>query len=300
MNHDHSKAISKAERINNTFLLGIALNLLYVLVQIVIGISINSLSLLSDAGHNFLDVSSMALSLLALRLTKSTANSKFTYGWKKSSILIALVNAIVLLISIGAIGFAALSRLRNPAQLPGIVIASIALIGVFINGISAFLFFRQKEEDINIRSAFLHLLSDTLVSLGLVAGGILIYYTHSYWIDPLLSILICLVILYSTWDLLKDSLFLSMDAVPPSIMLAEIVKEVQSINGVVNLHHVHIWAISTRENALTGHLVVEEGCSIDQMGTIRQQVRELLDRHAISHVTLEIELANNLCHDEFC
>lgn len=279
---------------------GIVLNLAYVVVQIIAGLKINSLSLLSDAGHNFLDVSSLALALLAFRLTKSKATAKFTYGYKKSSILISLFNTIVLLISIGAIGLEAVLRFQNPEPLKGNVVAVIALIGIFINGISAFLFFREKDKDINIRSAFLHQYSDALMSLGLVVGGIIIYYTNEYWIDPLLSILICCVILWSTWNLLKSSLHLSMDGVPGDIDLEKIVVKVQTIAGVENMHHVHIWAISTKENAMTGHLVISDHVDAEQIRNIKNAVKQELKILKIEHCTLEIETLDHSCEDERC
>ncbi len=297
LNHSTSSA---AKNTNLAFVIGIVLNLAYVLLQIIIGLKVNSLSLLSDAGHNFLDVSGLALSLLAFRLTKSKATERLTYGYKKSSILIALLNTVILLLSIGAIGYEALLRFRNPEPLDGVTVAWIALIGIFINGISAFLFFREKDKDINIRSAFLHLLSDAVISLGLVAGGIIIYYTHYYWVDSLLSTLICLVILWSTWNLLKSSLHLSLDGVPEDINLNEISTMIGSMEGVESLHHVHVWAISTKENALTGHLVIADNLSGDRINTIRREIRKRLLELNISHATLEIETENDLCNNEHC
>ncbi len=285
---------------NRAFVAGIVLNLAYVVVQIIAGLRINSLSLLSDAGHNFLDVSGLALSLLAFTLTKSKATKKLTYGYKKSSILISLFNTIVLLISVGAIGLEAILRFQNPEPLQGMVVAVIAFIGIFINGISAFLFFREKDKDINIRSAFLHLFSDAMISLGLVVGGILIYFTNEYWIDPLLSILISCVILWSTWNLLKSSIHLSMDGVPEEIDLEKIIRKVQTIEGVESMHHVHIWAISTKENAMTGHLVVSENIAAEQLRLIKNAVKLKLKILKIDHCTLEIETMNHDCMDENC
>ena len=245
-------------------------------------------------------MSGLAFSLLAFRLTRSKATERLTYGYKKSSILIALLNTIILLLSIGAIGYEAILRFKNPEPLDGITVAWIAFIGIFINGISAMFFFRKKDKDINIKSAFLHLLSDTVISLGLVVGGIIIYYTHYYWVDSLLSTLICLIILWSTWNLLKNSLHLSLDGVPEDIDLDEIKAMIRSVEDVENTHHVHVWAISTKENALTGHLVVAENLSIDRVNTIRREIREKLLDLNISHATLEIETGNDPCFNEHC
>jgi len=299
MEHNHSTS-SVTKNTNLAFVIGIALNLAYVLLQIIVGLNVNSLSLLSDAGHNFLDVSGLAFSLLAFKMTKSKATDRLTYGYKKSSILITLLNTVILLLSIGAIGYEAVLRLQNPEPLDGITVAWIAMIGIFINGISALFFFREKDRDINIKSAFLHLLSDAVISLGLVVGGVIIYFTHYYWIDSLLSTLICLVILWSTWNLLKRSLHLSLDGVPEDIDLDEINTMIRSMEGVENLHHVHVWAISTKENALTGHLVIADNLSVDRINIIRREIRERLLDLNISHATLEIETVNDLCYNEHC
>ena len=226
--HDHSHAGHHHHAppvitsLNKAFVVGIILNLTYVLIQVIIGLNINSLSLLSDAGHNFLDVAGLALAMLAYKLSASKSTEKYTYGYKKASILISLLNAVVLLISIGAIGYEAIFRFKYPQPLPGLTISIIAAIGIFINGVSAFMFFKDKDSDINVKSAFLHLLSDALVSMGLVVGGIIIYFTKWYWIDPLLSIILCIIIIASTWNLLKDSLRLSLDGVPDKVDIKKI------------------------------------------------------------------------------
>ena len=297
---EHSHHLEREVQVNKAFVAGIVLNLAYVVVQIIAGLNINSMSLLSDAGHNFLDVSGLVLSMLALRLTKSKATKNYTYGYKKSSILISLFNTILLLISIGAIGYESVIRFQHPEQLSGKIVAAIAIFGILINGTSAFLFFREKDKDINIRSAFLHLFSDTLVSMGLVVGGILIYYTHFYWIDSLLSILICLVIVWSTWNLLRNSLHLSMDGVPTDVDMEKIIAAVQDVEGVESVHHLHVWAISTQENALTGHLVVSSTCSSKEINSTRQAVKRRLLTLKINHSTLEIESGEQPCGDENC
>ncbi|WP_145859693.1 cation diffusion facilitator family transporter [Pedobacter suwonensis] len=285
--HGHAPQITS---LNKAFIIGIVLNLTYVLVQIIIGLRINSLSLLSDAGHNFLDVAGLALAMLAFKLSKSKATAKYTYGQKKASILISLLNAVILLISIGAIGYEAIFRFQNPQPLPGVTIAIIAAIGIVINGVSAFMFFRDKDRDINVKAAFLHLASDALVSLGLVVGGLIIYYTHLYWIDPLLSLIICTVIIVSTWNLLKDSLRLSLDGVPESIDLEKVKAAVMKTDGVKGFHHVHVWAISTSQNALTGHVVVSGEFSNIQIGTLKNKIKHELEHLNIQHATLETEV----------
>ena len=294
-NHAHTPKITS---LNKAFVTGIVLNLTYVLIQIVIGLKINSLSLLSDAGHNFLDVAGLALAMIAFKLSKSKSTDKYTYGYKKSSILISLLNAVILLISIGAIGYEAIFRFKNPQPVPGVTIAIISAIGIFINGISAFMFFRDKESDINVKAAFLHLASDALVSLGLVVGGIIIYYTHFYWIDPLLSIIVCLVIIASTWGLLKNSLRLSLDGVPNNVDIQKVKNKLLKIDGVKDFHHLHIWAISTTQNAMTGHLIVSNELSNTQISKLKHTIKHELEHLNIHHSTLETE--TEICAEEVC
>jgi cobalt-zinc-cadmium efflux system protein len=295
--HSHAPVITN---LNEAFIIGIVLNLAYVIIQIVIGLKINSLSLLSDAGHNFLDVAVLALALIAFKLSNSKSTEKYTYGYKKSSILISLLNAVILLISIGAIGYEAIFRFKNPEPLPGTTIAIIAAIGIVINGVSAFMFFRDKESDINVKAAFLHLASDAVVSLGLVVGGIIIYYTHFYWVDPLLSIIICLVIIVSTWNLLKNSLRLSLDGVPDNVNLQKVKLSVTQMDGVIDFHHIHIWAISTTQNALTGHLVLSEKLKNIEISKIKDQIKHELAHLNIQHSTLETEFENENCDQADC
>lgn len=284
--HNHTTEITSH---NKAFLVGIVLNLAYVIIQIIIGLKINSLSLLSDAGHNFLDVAGLAMAMLAFKLSTSKSTEKYTYGYKKSSILISLINAVILLISIGAIGYEAIFRFQNPEPIPGKVIALVAVIGIFINGISAFMFFRDKDKDINVKSAFLHLAADALVSLGLVVGGIIIYYTHMYWIDPLLSLIVCFVIIASTWNLLKDSLRLSLDGVPGNVELHHVKADLLKITGVKDFQHIHVWAISTTQNAMTANLIVSKELSNEEVIILKNKIKHELLHHNIHHATIETD-----------
>src|ERR1700740_2191840 len=209
--HNHSAELIDVSR---AFIIGIVLNFAFVIVEVVMGLKSHSLSLLSDAGHNLGDVGSLAISLLAFKLLKVKSNERYTYEYKKTSILAALLNAVILLISIGAILYGAIRRISYPQDIPGKTVAVVAAIGIVINFTSGILFFKSRKKDINIKSAYLHLMSDAVVSLGLVIGGLLIFYTHWNWIDPVLSIAVALVVLAGTWNLLKDSLRLSLDGVP--------------------------------------------------------------------------------------
>lgn len=293
--HSHTPVITN---LNNAFIVGIVLNSAYVLIQIIIGLKIKSLALLSDAGHNFLDVAGLGLAMLAFKLTKSKSTETYTYGYKKSSILISLFNAAVLLISIGAIGYEAFFRFQKPQPMPGVTIAIIAGIGIFINGISAFMFFKDKGKDLNVKTAFLHLASDAVVSLGLVIGGIIIYYTHLYWIDPLLSIIICAVIIASTWNLLRDSLRLSLDGVPDNVDIQKVKTEILKMQNVKDFHHLHIWALSTTQNAMTGHLVVSKELSMTQIEELKYNIKHKLEHLNIHHSTIETEI--EICDEEAC
>ncbi|MBS1974104.1 MAG: cation transporter, partial [Bacteroidetes bacterium] len=271
-----------------------------VIIEALVGLFIHSLSLLSDAGHNLADVASLSMSLVALRLMKVKANEKYTYGYKKTTILVALLNAAILLISIGAIGYEAIHRLIAPEPLPGKTISIVAAIGIVINTVTALLFFRNKESDLNIKSAFLHLMADAIVSAGLVIGGIIIFYTHLFWIDAALSIIIAAVILFSTWQLLKDSLRLSLDGVPENIDVNDVKKHVAKISGVKEFHHVHIWGLSTTENALTGHLVVDKDTDMASIERIKHEVKHELEHLHINHATLEVEMENTSCERQEC
>jgi len=296
--HDHHSIVPL--KMNTAFVVGIVLNFVFVLVEVTAGLINHSLSLLSDAGHNLADVGTLALSLFAYRLLKIKSNDQFTYGYRKTSILVALFNAVVLLISIGIITFEAIQRLFHPRPVSGLNIAIIAGIGIVINFTTAIMFFRGKDDDLNVKSAYIHLMADALVSLAIVIGGIGMYYLQWFWIDPLLSIVVVLVILFTTWHLLKDSLRLSLDAVPENISVADVKSAAIKINGVEDLHHIHIWALSTTENALTAHLVLSPGVTIHEEQKIKHDLKHLLEHKNIHHVTLETEREDDNCEAEVC
>jgi cobalt-zinc-cadmium efflux system protein len=305
--HDHSHGLGhhhhpvNLKQVNRAFVIGIALNFIFVVIEVIVGLDIHSLSLLSDAGHNLADVASLAMALVAIRLLRVRATEKYTYGFKKTTILVALLNAAILLLSLGAIGYEALHRLMTPeSALPGKTISVVAAIGIGINALTAMLFFRNKESDLNVRGAFLHLLSDAIVSAGLVIGGLVIFYTHLYWIDPALSLVIAIIILYSTWQLLRDSLRLSLDGVPAGIEISKIKDAVTRVKDVKEIHHIHVWAISTTENALTAHLVVDKTCTMELITKLKHRVKHELLHRNIQHATLEIELSDSPCDEPDC
>ncbi|WP_346319028.1 cation diffusion facilitator family transporter [Chitinophaga sp. YIM B06452] len=290
--HDHAHAPTGASHLNRAFLAGIGLNLAFVAVEAVAGFTTGSLALLSDAGHNLSDVASLALSMLAFRLARIPPSSRYTYGYRKSTILISLLNAIILLIAVGAIGYEAIMRFSHPVALAGGPVAIVAGIGIVINSASAFLFFRDKEKDLNVKGAYLHLVADALVSLGTVAAGLLMVYTRQYWIDTAVSLLVMAVIVYGTWGLLRDSLRLSLDGVPVGITVSEIEAAAKKIPGVADLHHVHVWAVSTTENALTAHVTVQPGLAPEQVDKLKTELKHMLHHMNITHCTLETELSH--------
>jgi cobalt-zinc-cadmium efflux system protein len=258
----------------------------FVLAEVIAGIVYNSVALLTDAGHNLSDVASLIISLVAFWIAKKQSNAVYTYGYKKTTVLAALVNAVVLLIAIGILGYEAFIRLFKPQPVSGGVIAWVAALGIIINSVSAFLFFRQKHE-LNSRAAYVHLLADALVSLGVVIAGISISYTHLYWLDSAIGLVIIVVILVSTWGLLRDSFKMTIDAVPAGIELEEIKKVITSVTHVKDVHHVHVWSISTTENALTAHVAIDEQLSFDEKLQVLDVVKHELEHHNIQHSTIE-------------
>lgn len=287
--HSHDHHAVTLTSVNTAFVIGIILNLLFVFIEAGVGLFIHSLSLISDAAHNLADVASLALALLAFRLLKVRSNKNFTYGYRKTSILVALFNALLLVGSIAVIVYEAVQRLFHPQPTQGTTIAILAGIGVLVNGLSAFLFMRNKEKDINIKSAYLHLLSDALVSFGIVVGGLIIYFTQWFWIDSALSILVAIVILISTWGILKDSLRLSLDGVPTDIDLEKIKEVVLQQKNIKQIYHIHVWAISSAENAMTAHLVLNKSTSTSEEHQLKKELKHELLHQNIHHVTLETE-----------
>jgi cobalt-zinc-cadmium efflux system protein len=257
-------------------------------------------ALLSDASHNLSDVAALALSLMAYRLARKRPTPTFTYGYKKTTILAALTNAVVLLLVIGMLAYEAISRLRHPQPIQGGTVAIVAGLGILVNFGTAMLFFKNKHHDLNTRSAYLHLLTDALVSVGVVVAGVLISYTGWYWLDGAVSLLILLVILVGTWRLLTDSVRLSLDAVPPQVNIAHIEQVVKDMPGVEGMHHTHIWAMSTTQNALTTHLTLSDTLSFESKMKVVHDVKHTLHHHHIHHATIELESATIPCADKNC
>ena len=299
-NSEHNSETGSQAKVNTAYIVGISLNLVFVVIEATVGLIVNSLSLLSDAGHNLADVAALALSLLAFRLMRVKSSKQYTYGYRKTSILVSLLNTMFLLVSIGAIVYEAVHRIFYPYPTSGATIAIVAAIGIVINSITALMFLSNKDKDLNIKSAYLHLMNDALISAGIVTGGLVIYFTKWFWIDSIISIVVVIVILFSTWKLLRSSLRLSLDGVPGYISMEDIIGTALKIDGVKGIHHIHIWAISTTENALTAHLVLQPETNSDDEQRIKNDLKRCLEIKNIHHVTLETEKGDVDCETITC
>lgn len=300
MGHNHSHAHSHGHGHSHApanygfaFGFGIILNTIFIIVEIIYGIMGDSLALLADAGHNVSDVLGLIIAWIAVWLGKKAPTKKRTYGYKRSSILAALFNAVFLLVAIGAIGWEAIQRLGSPAPVAGKTVIIVALIGIVINGLTALLFMAGRKNDLNIRGAFLHMAADALVSLGVVIAGFIIIWTGLDWIDPLISLIIVAVIFFGTWGLLKESINLSLDAVPEGIDLDKIKEYLKGIPTILEVHDLHVWGMSTTEAALTVHLIRSEINDNDEL--LQQLTKELHDEFGIEHVTIQIEKGTYSC-----
>lgn len=283
MSHGHSHG---APRSTTAFRLGVVLNLGFVVVEVVMGVAAHSLALLADAGHNLSDVLGLLLAWAAAEMARKEPTPRRTYGMRRSTILAALANALLLLVAIGAIGWEAVQRLMRPHGVEGLTVAGVAGVGVVINGLTAALFFRGRERDINIRGAYLHMAADAAVSAAVVVAGLAIRWTGWLWLDPVASLAVATVILLGTWGLLRESLALVMDAVPEGIDPEKVKAYLEGLVGVAAVHDLHIWAMSTTEAALTAHFVCPEGWSDELLAKTRA---ELHDRFGIEHVTIQVE-----------
>jgi len=284
-NHEHTHT-HEFKSLNRAFTAGIALNVAFVVVEFAVGFASGSVGLISDAGHNLSDVASLALAMIAFRLARVHASTRYTYGFKKSTVLVSLLNAIILLIAVGMIIAESIGKIIRPEEVEGGVIAWVAAVGVVINAFTAWLFMRDREKDLNVRGAYLHMAADALISVGVVISGIVIAHTQWYVLDPIIGLIIAAVIIHATWSLLSDSIRLSLDGVPSGVIISDIESAIKSVEGVGGCHHLHIWAISTTETALTSHVVISDTA---QMETIKRKIKDVLRTKSITHATLEFE-----------
>lgn len=273
-------------KLNAAFIAGIALNAIYVAVEAVYGFLYDSMGLLSDAGHNLSDVASLVIAMVAFRLMTHKPDIRHTYGYKKFTVQASFINALLLYAAVGAILVGAISKLMHPTAVNGDTIAWVATTGVVVNGVTAWLFMKDKNRDMNVKAAYLHMAADTLVSLGVVVSGIVIHFTGWYVLDPIVGIVIALVIAWSTRGLLAESTRLSIDAVPKSMDMNALERAILSVDGVKSIHHLHVWPLSTTEVAMTVHVIITD---VNRLNYIIASVRSKSRQHGVSHPTVEAE-----------
>jgi len=289
--HDHSHNHGHAPKnFDRAFALGIVLNVGFVAVEVVFGLLANSLALLADAGHNLGDVLGLLLAWGASVLVRKLPTQRHTYGFRRTSVLAALINALILLVAVGAISWEALLRFGHPESVASGTVMFVASIGILINGFTAWLFMSGKEDDMNIRGAYLHMAADAAVSLGVVVAAIAMQFTGWLWLDPAVSLAIAMIIGIGTWSLLGESLNLALDAVPASIQPDKVEAYLAGLPGVNAVHDLHIWAMSTTEIALTVHLVKPDAV-IDDALLLRIN-NELREQFEIHHTTVQFELGD--------
>ena len=288
--HSHASHSRVPANFNTAFAIGIGLNTAYVLFEVAFGILAHSLALLADAGHNMSDVLGLLLAWGASAMAKSVPTKRRTYGLRSTSILAALFNAILLLISVGAIAWEAMRRFKAPTEVAASTVIWVSLLGIAINSATALMFVSGRKNDLNIRGAFLHMAADAAISAGVVLAGVAILWTGGNWIDPVVSLLICAVIVWGTWDLLRESVNLALQAVPKEIEPDTVERYLAQLPGIAKVHDLHIWAMSTTEAALTAHLVKPDGKLDDPL--LEQIQNELQDRFGIGHMTVQLECGN--------
>ena len=286
--HSHAPA-----SFGKAFAIGIGLNTVFVVIEAAYGYASNSLALVADAGHNLSDVLGLVVAWVAATLASRPPSPRFSYGLRSSSIMAALFNAIFLLIAVGMIAWEAIQRFLDPQPVAELTVMAVAAVGVLVNGFTAFLFMSGRKGDINIKGAYLHMVADAGVSVAVIFAGLLVMLTGWTWLDPAVSLGIAAVITIGTWGLLRDSVTMSLDATPPGVDPAAVAAFLQERPGVLEVHDLHIWPMSTTETALTAHLVMPEGHPGD--AALRAIAEELETRFGIAHPTIQIELEAGAC-----
>ncbi len=289
--HSHGHAYTHKHagprNFDKAFAVGIFLNLSFVIAEASYGLIAKSLALVADAGHNLSDVVGLVLAWVAIWLSRKKPTARFTYGLRRSSILAALLNAVLLLIAVGGISWEALRRFWQPISVQTNTVMTVAFVGILINGVTAYFFMSGRKEDLNIRGAYIHMATDALVSIGVLVAAFIIQQTQWMWVDPAISIVIALIITVGTWGLLKESVNMAMDAVPAEIHLAHVREYFTSLTGVQEVHDLHVWSMSTTETALTVHLVIPKSFQTDEL--LAKMCKELKEKFKIAHPTIQIE-----------
>ena len=284
--HHHHHQSQYSGNMGLAFTVGIILNILFVAVEFIVGKWYNSMGLLADAGHNLSDVGNLAISMAAFLLAKKRYSATFTYGFRKSTILASLLNALILFAAVVFIIVECIEKFRHPQTVGGMAIMLTAGIGILINGGTVLFFQRDKEHDVNVKGAYLHMLADTLISAGVVISGVIIYFTNWTIIDPIVGMVIAGVIIVSSYPLLTESLRLVLDGIPSAVQAPELLNQLRHHNNVSDIHHCHIWAISTTENALTAHVVLKDFAALEQT---RAELHAESAEHGVTHATFEFE-----------
>jgi len=288
MEHTHSH--NRNNRFGNAFKIGITINIVFILIEAFYGFFANSMALIADAGHNLSDVLALAFSWIAVILSRRLPTLKYTYGLRRSTILIALLNTILLLATVVFIIWETIGRLGEPVEINSSSVIAVATIGIVVNGVTAWLFMKGEKHDLNIRAAFVHFAADALVSLGVVVAGVIMMLTGQVWVDSVVSFAIIAVILYSSYHLLIDSLNLALDAVPGNINIESVREYLESLPEVSGIHDLHIWALSTTDAALTVHLSTSTQTDKVFITNIQEQLHE---RFSIEHATIQVELGDD-------
>ncbi|MHB1947819.1 MAG: cation diffusion facilitator family transporter [Gammaproteobacteria bacterium] len=285
--HHHNHSHHAPASFNLAFGIAVGLNLLFTIFQVIYALVANSMGLLADAAHNFGDVFGLVLAWGASILLTLPARKRYSYGFKRTTILAALANAIILIATSAIIAFESIYKLTHLTPVNGMIVIIVAFVGIFINGGTALLFMKGAHDDLNIKGAFLHLLGDALISMGVVIGGILILYTGKMWVDPCIGLIIVAIILWGTWGLLRNSVSLILDAIPHHIDQDAVENYLKNISGVATVHDLHIWGLSTKEIALTAHLVMPTSMLSD---ADHEEINLTLKRKfRIDHVTIQVE-----------
>jgi len=272
------------------FAIGVALNLAFVVLEVIYGKLSHSLALVADAGHNLSDVLGLVLAWGAMLLARRRPTPERTYGFRRSSILAALINAAVLLISVGAIAWEAIGRVNHPQAVAETTVISVASIGILINAGTALMFMSGRQRDLNIRGAFMHMATDAVISLGVVLTGFAMLSTGWLWLDPVVGLIIVALIVYGTWGLLRDSLNLALDAVPAGIDMNDVKEYLSGLPTCIDVHDLHVWGMSTTETALTAHVVMAQTICDDAL--LAKITNELHQKFGIEHATLQVEFGD--------
>ena len=284
--HHHEHRITDAT--SRAFGWSIGLNSAYVIIEMIAGIANDSMGLVSDALHNLSDVGALLIALIAYRLSKLKPNAKYTYGYGNATIQASFVNSVILYMAVGVILVECIRKFMHPTAVDGALVAWIAAAGVLVNGLTAYILIRANSHDLNVKGAYMHMLADTLVSIGVVVSGVLIHFTGWYLLDPIVGLVIAFVIAWTSWDLLLSSSRIWLNGVPREIDIAALGSDLKAIPGVVEMHHIHVWALSTTVNAMTVHLEVESPAELDR---VVAKAVDIAHAHHIQHPTIQVETA---------